>query len=119
MSMQIVAKDATAAGFQAVGDIKRSVTLVEVTGTSYDPDTGETTETTNTYSVDGILRGFSAYEVANNIAQVEDKRFIFQQADVSIELSVIDRVTIDGVDHQIVRWNQDAAQATYRLHLRV
>jgi len=118
MGLQDVAKDATAVGFQTVGDIKRSVTLVEVTGTTYDPDTGETTETTNTYSVSGILRGFSAYEVANNIAQAEDKKFIFEQADVSIEPSVIDRVTIDGVEHQIVRWSQDTAQATYRLQLR-
>jgi len=118
MGLQNVAKKATATGFEVAGDIKRSVTLVEVTGTSYDPDTGETTETTNTYSVSGILRGFSAYEVANNIAQAEDKRFIFEQADISFEPSVIDRVTIDGVAHQIVRWNQDAAQATYRLQLR-
>jgi len=118
MGLQDVAKNATAVSFQTAGDIKHTVTLVEVTGTSYDPDTGETTETTNTYSVSGILRGFSAYEVANNIAQIEDKRFIFQQMDISFEPSVIDRVTIDGVSHQIVRWNQDAAQATYRLQLR-
>ncbi len=118
MGLKDVAKSAASAGFDAAGDIKRGVTLVEVTGTSYDPDTGETTETTNTYAVSGILSGYSAYEVANNIAQAEDKKFVFQQADVSIEPSVIDRVTIDGVDHQIVRWSQDPAQATYRLQLR-
>jgi len=118
MGLQDVAQKAAATGFDVAGEIKTTVTLVEVTGTSYDPDTGETTETTNTYTVSGILRGYSAYEVANNIAQAEDKKFIFQQADVSIEPNVVDRVVIDGVDHQIVRWNQDAAKATYRLQLR-
>lgn len=118
MGLQDVAKNATAAGFQAAGDIKRTVTLVEVTGTSYDPDTGTTTETTNTYSVTGFLGGYSAYEIANNIAQAEDKRLKIQQADVSIEPSVIDRVEIDGVEHQIVRWSQDTARTIYTLQLR-
>ena len=118
MGLQNVAKNVAKAGFNVAGDIKRTVTFVEVIGTSYDPDTGETTGSTNTETVSGILSDYSVYEVANNIAQAEDKRLKIQQADVSIEPSVIDRVEIDGVAHQIVRWNQDTARTIYTLQLR-
>lgn len=118
MGLKDVAQKATAAGFNVAGDIKRTVTLVQVTSTDYDPDAGTTTESTSTQDVDGILKGFSAYEIANNIAEAQDKRFIYEQAKVSSGPSVLNRVEIDGIAHQIVRWEQDPAKATYRLHLR-
>jgi peptidoglycan/xylan/chitin deacetylase (PgdA/CDA1 family) len=119
MSLTEAIKAATAAGFEAGGDLKVSATFTQVTGTNYDPETGNPTETAVNYAgIEGFRRSYTLREMEAGIAQAGDIRFVVQADDIGFDLSVIDRVTIAGAVYQIKEFSPDPAGATYVIRLR-
>lgn len=119
MGLTDTIKAGVAAGFQAAGDVKVSATFTEVTGTTYDPETGINTEAITDYAgVEGFRQKYTVRDIEAGIAEAGDIRFVVQADDLGFNPDAIDRVTIDSVVYQIQEFQPDAAGATIVFRLR-
>lgn len=130
MGLTSTIKSAVSAGFTAVGDVKIWMIFQEVTGTEYNPVTGETNEiTTDSSLTQGLRRDYSVQEVRAGIAESGEKRIVIQKDDIDFDLSVIDRIMMDGTiieeldvmtggdTWQIKDFKIDAVGATYVIRI--
>jgi len=114
MGLTDTIKSAVAAGFAAAGDTKVSMTLTEVTGTSYNPATGANVETVVDYTgIEGFRRDYTIREIQAGIASAGEIRLVVQASDIDFDPDTIDRITIDGTVYQIQEISLDAVGATY------
>jgi hypothetical protein len=119
MGLTATIKAGVAAGFAAAGDVKVSATFTDVTGTTYDPDTGTNTETTTDYAgIEGFRRQYTVREIETGIAAAGDIRFVVRADALGFDPSTIDRVTIDSTVYQIQEFIPDPVGATIVFRLR-
>ena len=108
-------------GFNKLGG---DVTIRYVTAGDYDVTTGtipDFSTTVETHEVKGVLRDVNVREV-NELVQAGDKRLEVPAVELPSAPETKDRVTIVGVEHQVVRVEtieQANTPITYVLYLRV
>ena len=108
-------------GFNKLGG---EVTIRYVTAGDYDVTTGtipDFSTTVETHEVKGVLRDVNVREV-NELVQAGDKRLEVPAVELPSAPETKDRVTIVGVEHQVVRVEtieQANTPITYVLYLRV
>ena len=120
MGIKEQAQNAVKAAFQAAGTLKTSIALKTATST-YDPVTGETTQTWAEETGEGLLTGYSQWEIKNGLVQTTDQRLIIKQADFDEKPGTSDdtRVEIDSVLYQIISpVKTGLANAVWDLQLR-
>lgn len=119
MGLRDTIHKAVDAGFKAAGDIKVNATFVEVTGTGYNPITGEVTETVvEHHNVYGIMREYNIREIEVGIAQAGDIRFVVQKKDLGFNPITTSRAIINGKTYNIQEFQPDAVEATIVFRLR-
>jgi len=77
-----------------------SLTYTRETGTSYDPATGTTSSTTETYTADTVWTDFRRNEIDETLVKRGDARLLVAGAP-----QIDDRVTKDGVEYRIIDTN--------------
>lgn len=103
-----------------VGKFGGAITFSVVTAGAYNTTTGAITETTTTSTIKGVLDAVSAREV-NELVQATDKMLTVAAADLAAAPTTVDRVTIGGIIHQIIKVDkveQDNQAIIYTLVLR-
>lgn len=98
------------------GDIK--VRYISTEG--YDTATGTIRESDTYVSAKGIVEDVASRE-ANELVQSGDKRLTIAALDLSVAPQVKDRITIEGVMHEVIeikKQEQDNKPITYELILR-
>lgn len=111
--------NAVDSGFKAAGDVKVNTTFVEVTGTGYNPVTGEVVETVVEYpNIYGFIRQYSIREIEVGIAQAGDMRLVVQAKDIGFSPITTSRVKIDGKTYNIQDFSADPVGATMVFRLR-
>lgn len=86
----------------------------------YDTATGTIRESDTYVSTKGIVEGVTSREV-NELVQAGDKRLTIAALDLSVAPQAKDRITIEGVMHQVIeirKQEQDNKPITYELILR-
>ena len=86
----------------------------------YDIATGTIRESDTYVSTKGIVEDVTSREV-NELIQAGDKRLTIAALDLSVAPQVKDRITIEGVMHQVIeirKQEQDNKPITYELILR-
>jgi hypothetical protein len=108
-------------GFNKLGG---DVTISYVSAGDYDVTTGTVPDfstTVETHEVKGVLQDVNAREV-NELVQAGDKRLEVPAVELPTAPQTKDRVTVVGVEHQVVRVEtieQANTPITYVLYLRV
>lgn len=105
MSLTTAIKSAVDAGFNAAGDLRKTVTLTTVSGGTYDPVTDSATGvTTATQNVSGIIGSFTQYEIANSVGTIllNDIKLLVNASDVTITVDNTTSFTIDGDVYKLV-----------------
>jgi hypothetical protein len=91
----------------ALAQIKRygmAITVTNATGSSYNPDTGEMTQTSTTLTARGLFTsrdvfdGYNERSIAKTMIETTDRQMII---DGSIDLKVNDTITADGENYTI------------------
>lgn len=79
----------------------KSLTLKTVVNGTYDPATGEITNTETTATVLGIVKDYASNEIDGTMVLVGDRK-VSIAALGNTEPQTTDKITIDGVDWQVV-----------------
>ena len=98
------AESAVKAAFRAAGAFKTSVKL-KVASSSFDPVTGETTQTWSEESGQGLLTEYSKWDIASGAVLANDRRLILRQSEftsLSPDISSDSRIEIDSTLYQII-----------------
>jgi hypothetical protein len=108
------------AGLQATGNVRRTVTYkAQSADPSYAPASGTVTRPETNYTVSGVLYGYRRDEIDDVLVRRYDQQFVFLQADLAVTPKVTERLVLDdGTSWEILRVEQDPAQATWMLQLR-
>lgn len=118
MGLTAVISGAVNAAFNAVGDLKTDVTVVNVLSSPYTPATGTVADIVTDHKVTGLLVEYSAKEIAAGIAQVQDKKLIVKQADLGFAVKTTDRVEVAGTVWHVVGLPEATAHGIYTIQLR-
>ena len=105
MSLKNAIQGAVNAGFNAAGDLRKTVTLTTVTGGTYDPVTDNVTgSTTFSLNVNAIIGSFTQYEIENSSGTIlfNDLKLIVNSGDITITVDNTTTFTLDGNVYKIV-----------------
>ncbi|BAQ93537.1 putative tail protein [uncultured Mediterranean phage uvMED] len=120
----LVAAALQKAALKGLNRIGGDVTISYVSAGDYDVTTGTVPDfstTVETHEVKGVLQDVNAREV-NELIQAGDKRLEVPAVELPTAPQTKDRVTVVGVEHQVVRVKtieQANTPITYVLYLRV
>ena len=120
----LVAAALQKAALKSLNRIGGDVTISYVSAGDYDVTTGTVPDfstTVETHEVKGVLQDVNAREV-NELIQAGDKRLEVPAVELPTAPQTKDRVTVVGVEHQVVRVKtieQANTPITYVLYLRV
>jgi len=109
---------------KVIAKLGGDVTIRYVTAGDYDVTTGtipDFSTTVETHEVKGVLEDVNTREV-NELVQAGDKRLTIAAKELPSAPQTKDRVTIAGVEHQVIRVQtieQDNTPITHELILRV
>lgn len=131
MGLTDTIKAGVAAGFKAGGDVKVDLQFQKINSESYDATTGDVTEDTTDFpAITGFRRSYTTREIESGIADARDKMVMVQVDDCDFlgeDLSVIDRIIMDGVlvgieiingsTYQIKDFDTDPAGAIYKIRV--
>ena len=93
MGLRADVQTGIAAAFDsALADAVRSFTLTRVTGTDYDPLTGEETQTTETFQGRGVFGGFKTEQVDNEHILATDEKLTVLQSEISTDPEIGDDI---------------------------
>jgi len=103
MGLASQAQNAVKEAFRVAGTLKTSVKL-KTASSSFDPVTGETTQTWSEDSGQGLLTEYSKWDIANGVVLANDRRLILRQAEFNEEPDTSDdtRIEIDGILYQVI-----------------
>ena len=122
--MSAIAAALQKAALKSFNKLGGDVTISYVTAGDYDVTTGtipDFSTTVETHEVKGVLRDVNVREV-NELVQAGDKRLEVPAVELPSAPETKDRVTIVGVEHQVVRVEtieQANTPIVYVLYLRV
>jgi hypothetical protein len=86
---------------------------------SYAPASGTVTRPETSYTVSGLLYGYRRDEIDGVLIQPFDQQFLLHQSELPVTPKVTERLVLaDGTSWEIVRVEQDPAQATWTLQIR-
>ncbi len=103
----------------ALGDIKLTATYTKVTtGSTYNPSTGTTDETTTEYSLEGVQYSYAEENIDGVQVKRGDSKFLFESRLLDFDPSDNDFITIAARRWEIVKPSKDPADATWILQLR-
>ena len=83
-------------------------------GDGYDPTT-----TTADYACKGIVDEYSAFDIANSLAQFNDRKILVLATSLSVTPKPDDTITIRGVTYRVVNVSTDPALAVWVLQGRI
>jgi hypothetical protein len=94
-------------GADMIADAGQAMTWTPVSGSTYDASTGTATETAGTpVVVSGVVKEYSERDVDGTLITTKDKKIVVEGralAAAGVTPSEDDRVSISGVDYQVVR----------------
>lgn len=96
----------------------RPIVYKHVTGSAYNPATGATTLTTETYNTKGTLTRFRDREIDGARIQVSDQRVLIAYNDLLIEPNMTDWLEINGVRWNITTARLDPTGSLHTLQVR-
>jgi len=116
-------------GFEALGDLKTTVSYVAPGTRTYDPATGDFSGTETLTSLSAVLTDYSDRELAQSGAvgqsssgrdvRPEDRKVIFEAAEApSLTPTNAGKIRIGSDDWSIISVRQDPALATWTLQIR-
>ena len=119
MGFKATVQSAVLAAFSAVGDIKKTVTLVRNNSNpTYNPATGATTSSTTSYQFDCVVTGYDRDEIDGENILATDIQVILPQSSLSVVPALKDTLTIDSVTCNIKNISKDPADATWVIQAR-
>lgn len=115
MSLRADIQTDMAAAFDTdLADAVRAFTLTRVTGSDYDPITGDETQTTDTFDSRGVFGGFKTEQVDDqHILATDEKLTVLQN-----ELGTTPEIGDDIAGKRVMNVWQDPAKATWTIQLR-
>jgi hypothetical protein len=107
-------------GLQATGNVRRTVTYkAQSADPSYAPAFGTVTRPETNHTVQGLLYGYRRDEIDGVLIRPFDQQFVLLQADLPLTPKVTERLVLDdGTSWEVVRVEQDPAQAVWMLQIR-
>ena len=115
MGLRADVQTGIAAAFDgALADAVRSFTLTRVTGTDYDPLTGEEAQTAETFQGRGVFGGFKTEQVDNEHILATDEKLTALQSEISTDPVIGDDI---GGKRVMNTW-QDPAGVAWIVQLR-
>ncbi len=97
-----------------LADAVRAFTLTRVTGTGYDPLTGDETQTTDTFDSRGVFGGFKTEQVDNQHILATDEELTVLQNELDTTPEIGDDIT----GKRVMNVWADPAGATWTIQLR-
>lgn len=102
------------------GGLTRSITIVDTDAGTYDPATGEVTESNVTYEVEAIKQSYTSRERVNQLIADNDIKFLFPVDDLAVTPKNGWRLIFDGVRCEIIRVsNDDGNDIMWTLQVRI
>jgi hypothetical protein len=107
-------------GLRAAGNVRRTVTYkAQSADPSYAPATGTVTRPETSYTVQGVLYGYRREDIDGVLIRPFDQQFLLNQSELPVTPKVTERLVLDdGTSWEILRVEQDPAQATWTLQIR-
>jgi len=106
--------------FATLSEFVTTATLTKETTDSFNAATGKPTSTTTTYSIQGIAYNDTATSHDDKPQAKWAKVFTFKQSELTASApTTFDKLTVNGVKHEITDVEQDPAAITWTLTLRV
>ncbi|MEC7028833.1 MAG: hypothetical protein VXW91_04095 [Pseudomonadota bacterium] len=105
---------------KAIGKLGGDVTIQFVTLGTYNPTTGQASESTTTETIKGVVEDVSASEV-NDLVRGDDKKLTIAASALTSTPGLDDKVSIGGAIHQVIRIQtveQDNQAIVFELFLR-
>ena len=118
MGLQDIFKAAAQIIFTALDDVKISV-IYRVRTSTYDPATGRTTPSDADYPITNCIRiDYEADEVDNAAVKPKDFKLMIPVDDLTPTPEIDHLVVIDSVEHNVVDFNKDPADAVWTIQVR-
>jgi hypothetical protein len=112
-SVQNTAKKA----FKALRDLRKSITVKHKVGETFDPATGSGTITYDDYEVMAIITYYTRVELKSNSINANDKKVSFLCDDLPVELSLDDKLVIDGSEKTIIHIKKDVSDSIFEVQV--
>lgn len=87
----------------------RSVILTTVTPGTYDPETGASTPTTTTATVDALIEEYDGADLLAGLGVAGDKKVTIPAAQLATAPKPTDKVTVAGIPYAVVSVRTDEA----------
>lgn len=130
MGLQAAIQAATQAAFNPINDLLTAATYVVTSDQddNYDPESGEVSDNTDSYSINVLLTDIQAseFETAKEMKLTKDpnlllnntKKVMIPTLDLTPTPKVEDQITIEDVNWEVFRVAQDPAGALWELYIR-
>lgn len=139
MGLRSTIKSAVKSGFKALGDIPVEVTFREVTGTSYDTDTGDVIENHNSFTVErAVFTDYKKEELSRLSEKATeiyptDKKLLMLAEDLQtsyieagtgatiitpVDVETFDYVLVGLTKYLIINAKQDPSETLWTLQVR-
>jgi hypothetical protein len=107
-------QDALGIADSVVPGVLRQMTYVNISDNPvFDPDTGQILNGTS-YTVKAVVSGYSAFEIANNVAQLRDIKLTIaaREFPAGFKPTTNDRAIVDGETCLVADWQTGTVQGS-------
>jgi predicted RNA-binding protein with PUA-like domain len=112
-SVQNTAKKA----FKSLGDLRKDIVVKHKESEYFDPATGSSVTEWSEHSVKAIVTHFTRVELQSNSINPNDKKVSFLCDDLPVELSLNDKLVIDGSEKTIIHIKKDVSDSLYEVQV--
>jgi hypothetical protein len=112
-----LAKQLIEQGFNALGDVLKNITIKELDTQTYNVNTGTNTVNYNSHVVLAHIANFNKKEIDNSNVLATDRKIMFLTR-TQPTLKLADKITLAGIDYQIISIRQDPTATIWTAQCR-
>lgn len=106
-------------GIQIVGDLAETVVYTKVASGLYDPVSGNTTNTSATYTFNAVFGRFGQNEIDGKNVIATDARLTVAFLDLPVEPQAQDSLVVKGRPWKVIRAVGSPGDSVWTIHIRV
>ena len=120
-------KEAVGEAFVELASVAQAVGYRTAAAATYNTTTGDVTKPVVTFSINAFVDGYKHREIDGQHVRIGDKRLLVEKAKATTAAvaagttfgpKLDDKVLIGGVEHLVVFWQTDPAEATVEIQVR-
>jgi hypothetical protein len=100
-----------------LGDLRKSITVKHKVGETFDPTIGSGVIEYDDYEVQAIITYYTRVELQSSSINANDKKVSFLCADIPVELSLEDKLVIDGSEKTIIHIKKDVSDSIFEVQV--